>query len=97
MIHNLMVLDNDEDCESEEYSDEWDKDAHLVVGALNHMIFHNRTLHKSAGSGTARANIGNVGAMYALGTRIAKNSIDTLPYNCGLWLSPWGVVARSIF
>ena len=80
MIRNLMVLGDDEDRESEEYSDEWDEDKHLV-GALNHITFHNRMLRKSAGSvAGARANAGDVGTMYALGTRIAKNGIDTLPY-----------------
>jgi hypothetical protein len=39
-------------------------------------------LQKCAGSGTARANAGDVGTMYALGTRFAKNGVDfALPYS----------------
>ena len=71
MIRNLMVFDEE---------DEETQDAHLV-GALNHITFHNRLLRQKASSGTARANVCDVGQMYALGTRIAKNGVDTLPYS----------------
>ena len=43
MIRNVMIIDSDDERASERYVPEWDANTHLV-GALNHITFHNQVL-----------------------------------------------------
>jgi hypothetical protein len=45
MIRNLMVIDSKADRQSAMYQDEWDRHTHLL-GALNHITFHNTVLNR---------------------------------------------------
>jgi hypothetical protein len=82
--------------------------ARVLVGAKSHITLYNRVLRTTPGSGTARANSGDFGTMYAIGARIAKKTAGTHirtvrmrgGYHsgcCRIWLSAWDVVARSTF
>ena len=90
MIRNLMVVDDDI---AEAYNDkplmgrrlnearEETRRALALVGAMSHITFYNNVLRTTPGPGTARANSGDVGTMYAIGTHIAKNDRDTHLYS----------------
>jgi len=57
MIRNVMIIDRDDERASERYVPEWDANTHLV-GALNHITFHNQVLRSRWSHGTARAKGG---------------------------------------
>jgi len=68
MIRNLMVVDGEADRQSAMYRDEWDHHTHLL-GALNHITFHNTVLNRRLGKGgSVRSKGGDVGTMHAIGT-----------------------------
>ncbi|KAI2512040.1 hypothetical protein MHU86_2328 [Fragilaria crotonensis] len=63
-----MVVDGEADRQSAMYRDEWDHHTHLL-GALNHITFHNTVLNRRLGKGgSVRSKGGDVGTMHAIGT-----------------------------
>jgi hypothetical protein len=79
MIRNVMIIDSDDERASERYVPEWDANTHLV-GALNHITFHNQVLRSRLSHGTARAKGGDYGTMHAIGTHVALDGVTTVPY-----------------
>ena len=81
MVRNVMVfgLDGDHDWESPDYIHEWGDGVYLV-GALNHVAFHNRVMQKQSPKGAARANMGDEGTMHAFGTRVELDGVTTTAY-----------------
>jgi hypothetical protein len=78
MIRNVMIIDSEDERASKRYVPEWDANTHLV-GALNHIIFHNQVLRSRLSHGTARAKGGDYGMMHAIGTHGALNGVTTVP------------------
>ena len=58
MIRIVMITDSEDERASERYVPEWDANTDLV-GALNHITFHNQVLRNRLSHGTARAKGGN--------------------------------------
>ena len=79
MIRNAMVVDSEDDRESDRYRENWDSDTHLI-GALNHITFHNEVLRRRSAKGGARARGGDVGTMHAIGTHVDFDKVGTSPY-----------------
>jgi hypothetical protein len=79
MIRNATVVDSEDDRESDRYRENWDSDTHLI-GALNHITFHNEVLRRRSAKGGARARGGDVGTMHAIGTHVDFDKVGTSPY-----------------
>lgn len=78
-----MVVDSKADRRSAMYRDEWDRHTHLL-GALNHITFHNTVLNRRLGrSGSVRSKGGDVGTMHAIGTGFDFNG-EMRPYASNL-------------
>ncbi|KAI2507102.1 hypothetical protein MHU86_7371 [Fragilaria crotonensis] len=96
-----MVVDGEADRQSAMYRDEWDHHTHLL-GALNHITFHNTVLNRRLGKGgSVRSKGGDVGTMHAIGTGFDFNGAmrpyasnlmvpERLLRNMVLCLARWG-------
>ena len=85
MIRNVLVVDSDDDRESDRYVPDWDRDTHLI-GDLNHITFHNEVLRRRAPRGTARTRGADVGTMHSIGTHVELDNITTSPYKANQYV-----------
>ena len=79
MIRNVMISDGDTGHASDCYVPDWDADT-LLIGALNHITFHNQVLRTRSSRGGARGKGADFGTMHAIGTHVELDGVTTVPY-----------------
>ena len=70
MIRNILVVDSEEDRNSDRYHTDWDRDTQLI-GDLNQNIFHNEVFRRRSVRGTSRARAAMLGRCMQSGRMLA--------------------------